>query len=119
MLPRKEQGNEYSLTSTMKRWLHLLVCLEVDAANAQVIATTSESWHVFKSMSVSMDCLREERGGGGGGRGGQRGGGGSEKKEDNGAVNHWFSMLAQHEELLEKSYDRAFKKAWSVTFQSC
>lgn len=43
---------------------HLLICLEVDTAYAQVIATTSKSWHVFQCLSVCMDSLRGGEGGG-------------------------------------------------------
>ena len=60
-----------------QHWVYrcdILVRSEVDAADAEIVATASETRHVGESLSVGMDCLREEREGG-------RGEGGREERE--------------------------------------
>ena len=64
----------------------ILVRSEVDAADAEIVATASETRHVGESLSVGMDCLREERRGREGGEGGrkEREGGGRRGREGGG-----------------------------------
>ena len=60
-----------------QHWVYrcdILVRSEVDAADAEIVATACETRHVGESLSVGMDCLREEREGG-------RGEGGREERE--------------------------------------
>ena len=35
----------------------LLVCLQVNAADAKIVSTTCEPWHVLKSVSIGMNSL--------------------------------------------------------------